>query len=517
MRQVYSALIVAVCIIATMMVFTVHGKDSAFDPRDYCGIPPAPAEIPALPKLSAKALALNPKLTDFYIFTRHGDRSTLTKKCWKNTQYKDRVWVECPHNTLGFHAGLLQRNPYAPSYAMPIHPLQDKQVLLGNCHLGQLTQRGLMMSYNNGLRTGKYLRDAFDARGSPLNPTKLKFRSTDVHRTRETAEGFITGLLDTMGGDPNVLQKQLPPLYFVDEKVDAQRLNTNVCNTGPYIDKVYASEEWKTYTQSTWDPLLKNIREALNEADAEMGDVFDCIKPFQCHEQPYPEALKQYANDVEAAMNQYWNAAYYHDPVESAQLFSGYLLLELSTLFSTSSIKSINEDPTAYLWSGHDFGSISNLATALLFPNFLWPPYSAMINVEFFRIPDQSAITPGQTSFVRFMYLGELIIPEFCTAHVVADELCPAEVVLNHIKSRLPSAEQCPGIPRMSYNFGEIKDAMIKAGNEKNANSPLLDSIDHLYQTIAKLDHDLEVVQEAILLQQPQEELSHHERWSKFN
>lgn len=365
---------------------------------------------------------------------------------------------------------------------------------------------------------GKYLAETFvgSQRGDLWTPRTLKLRSTDVHRTRETAEGFITGLLDTMQGDPQTLSKQLPPLYFVDEKVDAQKLNSNVCNTDPYIKEVYESDQWKEYREAEWDPLLREVRIALQDNDATLADVFDCLKPFQCHGLDYPPALIPLSSRIEAAMNKYWEVAYYYQPKRSAQLFSGYLLLELSSLFSTSAMKPLGETPTINLWSGHDFGAISNLATALTFPDFLWPPYSAMINIEFYKAPSTTSNRGvPHTSFVRFLYLGEVVYPEFCKDQFVATQLCPTEVVLNYISSVLPTAEQCPGIPRLSIDFSTIKSSFKNANPQTLADQHLYSTINNLYQTMADLDKDLETVQ-AQLETQPRPAKTHQEIWAQW-
>jgi hypothetical protein len=504
MTKQYSFLVLAAI---TLVVLTtlIHAE---FDPRDYCGVPPAPAKIPDIPTLNSKAHALGLKLVDFYTFTRHGDRSTLTKDCFANLpEFRDRKWVECPKNTLASHTGLSERNPYAPLYVFPIHPYPGKQILNGNCHLGQLTQRGLLMSYNNGFRVGKYLDQQYSAIGHEFNPTDIKMRSTDVHRTRETAEGFVTGLLDNMKGKQADLQKQLPPLFFVDSEVDAQKLNNNVCNTTPYINKVYSSPAWIDYQNRVWYPLLKQVREVLQQPNADLNDVFDCIKPYHCHGLKSPQDLAPLHNQIEEAVTEYWRYGYFFDHKESSQLFSGYLLLELSALFSESATKSANSIPTVNFWSGHDFGPISNLAAALTFPDFLWPPYSAMINIEFYRSEGVR-----DNAFVRFLYLGQVVVPDFCKDAIVVNELCPTDIVLEFIKSLLPTAQQCPRIPRSSYDFSKIKNNLV----QNKVDEKVVESVYGLFDTIDTFDRDLGSIQEQMKFFKQKRGLSHTERWSQF-
>lgn len=73
---------------------------------------------------------------------------------------------------------------------------------------------------------------------------------------------------------------------------------------------------------------------------------------------------------------------------------------------------------------------------------------------------------------------------------VVAGELCPTSGFLDHIASILPTADQCPGIPRSAFDKLEISsEARIEKG--------LMDSIVNLYDRIDGLREDLTIIHNA--------------------
>jgi len=136
-----------------------------------------------------------------------------------------------------------------------------------------------------------------------------------------------------------------------------------------------------------------------------------------------------------------------------------------------------------------------------------------MLNVEFLRTP---AAVNGEDSFVRFLYLGEVTIPNFCKDKIVGDELCPIAVVLDYVATILPTAAQCPGIPRLSLgeyyttvksNAGSLKSS---CGSETNASQ----AADRLFQQLAQLEHELGTLQDA--LKYEYKEKTHIERWSEL-
>lgn len=483
-----------------------------FNKTDYCGVLPYPQPAPEIPGLRMESQKYKPFLMDHYSFFRHGDRShIISAGCFPNTPEGDRVWdTECPHNTVQMHQGLQQRNPYLPLYPIPLHPMADRQVIRGSCHMGQLTQKGAMMSYNNGNRVGKFLNQTYSATSRVITENNLKLRVTDVHRTKETAISWITGLLDNLWSvNPN----KLPPLEFVDDKVDALKLNTNMCKTDKYLEEAYATPEYQEYQKNFVDPLQAKFREVLKQPTVSVNDVFDCIKTHHCHGHKLPAGLDELHQDIENASNFYWQHGFNYDHRRSSQLFSGAFLIELSQAFATSALKTASDAPKINVFSGHDFGPMMNLVSALISGDSVhWPPYSAMMNIEFWR-----TMTPigTETSFVRTLYLGEVVVPVWCKDKVVNDELCPTSALLNHVASILPTKEQCPGYPR--YDWPTIDRVMQRDLEQriKTTTPALVEAIDQLYAVFQENYHKPEQME--ALTAQPEPELSHVERWSRMN
>ena len=99
---------------------------------NYCGIPAYPAAIPSISDVKEDVERYN----HFFTFVRHGDRSTIVKQC---PGFPQRVYSECPAPTHAF-PGALDKSTTS-RYDFQIKPMPNKQILDGNCHLGQLTQR----------------------------------------------------------------------------------------------------------------------------------------------------------------------------------------------------------------------------------------------------------------------------------------------------------------------------------------------------------------------------------------
>lgn len=507
MNKFFIGLLAFLCIVAITTA-------APFNKTDYCGVYPYPQEIPQLPTLNLNLEKFQPMLMDHYSFFRHGDRSHLIPGgCFPNTPQAGRVWdTECPHNTVQMHQGLSERSKFLPLYPIPLHPMPDREIIPGSCHMGQLTQKGAMMSFNNGNRVGRFLNQTYGKTGRVITEKNLQFRVTDVHRTKETAISWITGLLDNLW---NVNVNKLPTLFFVDDKVDALKLNTNMCGTAAnaYLQEAYASEEYVKYTQEYLDPILKKMREVLKQPGVSLGDVFDCIKTTQCHGHPLPEGLDELAEGIENASNFYWQHGFNFDHRRSSQLFSGVFLIELAQLFTASALKSASDAPRIHAFSGHDFGPMMNLVSALISGESThWPPYSAMMNIEFYR-----TLQPlqGETSFVRVLYLGEVVTPVWCKGKLIEGEFCPAAALLEHVANNLPTKEQCPGYPR--YDWPAFEQTMQRdlEAKMKITTPAMVQAVDTLFAAFEENYHRHEVKE--LKTQEPERELSHIERWSRMN
>jgi hypothetical protein len=412
-------------------------------------------------------------------FIRHGSRSTIVKNCFYNAP--ERVYKECPSSTTGFTNGILTGRSSGNRYNFKVKPHPGKLFLAGDCHRGQLTETGILMSYNNGLRVGSYLNKTYSAMGLKFSPLHVSARSTDVHRTRETAESFLTGLSDSAGFTPNDIE-QMAPIYFRDADIDSLKLSTSICNTTPYVKEAYAADEWLKYKSEVWEPLQAEVATVLGQKSADLNDVFDCSKINLCNDTPNPSGLSpELLRRVEQAVTQYWIHGFHYDLTRSSKLFTGPLITEIVSELSEAVLDAENYQPKYSLYSGHDFGPMMNLAAALgiLAERPVWPPYSAMIQLDLVLVDND----PNKT-YIRFTFQAEVVKPAFC-AEKWRGDLCPASVVIDYLSAFIPSEKDCPrmrhtdqtslrkALERAQKRIKNDDDAKIVAGIAK-ATQPLM-------------------------------------------
>ena len=418
------------------------------------------------------ARLLKLKQLDQHIYFRHGDRSTIAAKCFPNVPtHADRKWTECPNPIYNYHAGLTGRTSHdgpigRENYRLSVQPLPNKGILNGNCHSGQLSQKGVMMSVNNAQRYGRYLNQTQD---KPVTQSNFRTRSTDYHRTRETGESFMTGVYDqlpTMFPVPTTFspQRNLPTFFFVDGKVDALAMNDNMCDTTAYLAEAYADPAWVKYKTDVVDPLQKQLADIVNDPNADTYDVYDCTKTLYCHNNALPVGIDdQKQKEMEAVLMNTYIQSFRYNHTKANILYTGVWAQETIALLS-SGLDTKYNDNIFYINSGHD-SNVQAIMQFLSFGKQQWPAYSALLQFEIYR-----TTTTDPTTYIRFLYDAEVVIPEFCQNQVVANELCDLKKFITFLSTALPKNGECAGIPRKAIssfkstmlpnNFGLEQEAM---------------------------------------------------------
>lgn len=520
----HSVMIVILCVIfGTILVLAgpPYIKPEDVDVQAYCGIEPYPKTIKPIPYLGREARLLKLKQLDQHIYFRHGDRSTIAAKCFNNVAtHAEREWTECPHPIYNSHAGLTNRANKdgtigRDNYRVNVQPFPNKNILNGNCHFGQLSQKGVMMSVNNGARYGRYLNQTQE---KPVLQSSFRTRSTDVHRTRETGQAFMTGIYDqlpTMFPVPNTFspQARVPPFFFVDNKVDALAMNDNMCDTKKHLDEAYADPAWIKYKTDVVDPLQEELAQILNQPNADTYDVFDCSKTLYCHGNALPTGIDdQKQKEMEAVLMNTYIQSFRFNHAQANILYTGVWAQETIALLSNV-LDSKYNDNVYYINSGHD-SNVQAMMQFLSFGKQQWPAYSALLQFEIYRT---TAVTTDQTIYIRFLYDAEVVIPEFCTDQVVAGELCDLKKFITFLSTALPRNGECAGIPRQSVS--SFKETMFakEFGLETEAMENIkgfVGNMEQLYnnQSQYQIDTDIEPSQQDVLGGEP----SHQEIWAKW-
>eukprot|EP00461_Guttulinopsis_vulgaris_P002899 UN02900 len=487
-------IVALVCCIATVFAITPYNH------TDYCGVPPYPEPVPDLPLIKSSLSIYKPQLTDAYIAMRHGDRATGTLTCFQNSPgFAHKNWTICEDPTTAWHTALDDREHRSVQYDIPFSPLMDKQGLVGNCHYGQLSKKGALQAYNQGRRVARFLEESYSSnnrvgKAPKITEENFELRSTDVPRTRETMVSFVAGAFDELK-HVKKNPKNMPIVGFVDEDFDALQNNKNMCNDAAetYLRGVYLNQSYIDFRAARIVPLHAELRALLNDPTVEINSFFDCVKTFKCQGWPMPPGMEDggysLAERVHNDMFWFWRHAFNHNHTQAAQLLTGPLLVELSQKFAKSALKTASDEPTISVMTAHDLGMMFNLVAALLNgEHFYWPPYASMLQIEFYKT--QFAIN-GVTSFIRFVWQGQVVTPHFCTNDMVDDELCPTHVLLNYMKTLFPTKEQCPTFPR--YDWPSIRDEFMSTSQMTQAaeqQPALASSINDVFTTIVDKLYD---------------------------
>jgi hypothetical protein len=528
-----STLLALFVVLSFAMALIVNGfyiDPSTIIPEAYCGIQPYPQSIPAIPPLNNLSRSHNLIPIDQHVFFRHGDRSTIGKNCFKNLpEFADRIWTECPYPIRNFPSGLINRSPndgdvLTHPYRFEVKPLPGKGLLNGNCHFGQLTTKGALMSYNNGSRYVRYLNQTMPA---PISIKQFKARSTDYHRTRETGTSFLSGVFDSLG-DIYPLPADFLPVnnspvqYFVDNKVDALDINYNMCSTTEYYNVAYKDPKWVEYDTKVYKPLEAKLRQILKDDNADMYEVFDCLKTAVCHNNPHPSGLtNQIHKEIEAALLNYYQQAFQYDHKLANILFTGVWASEMIPMLNAAMDRSY-KDHTFYLNSGHD-SNVQAIMELLNFGNKRWPAYSALLQIELYK----EALNVDNV-WVRFLYDGEVVIPEFCKLSVVSNELCPVPQFIKLLTDSLPRNGECKTIPpRLMEEFkngivGLVEKLEFLEQNGSNNNCHDDNSGETISKTVSDninaFINDNYNIQHKLKAEESQDvEISHVERWAKMS
>lgn len=474
---------------SVFLLALVHEVTAASDP--YCGVEPYPSPIPELPGPAAGAT-----LRQGFTFIRHGDRTTTTsRKCWNSPA--PFAWDVCTseqHDSPSLFR-VSRREDYNQ---ITTAPLNEETAYGGNCHVGQLTERGVWMSYNNGRRAGKYYRTLFNKAQVRFHPENLRSRSTNYYRTRQSGEAWLRGLF--FAGQEGTDTWVRPTLSWVDADTDSLAFNAKLCpSLTKYLESYRTTDEWTTYYNNYYAPLLPLIANVTGMADANIQDLFDCMKAHKCQNRQLPQGLAELDDQITAAATNEYSMALQYNHTLASQLSTGPLMVEIYTRLTalkmhlgmkqsspsstaTPELRAVMEDteyganaPFLRFYSGHDHGPILNFLTSFKLYDQLnmWPPYSSMINMDVFEIDG--------AMFLRIVYNGEVLDIPWCGSQH-GPKYCSLDSFIDFVRPLMPLPKQCPALrPPAGYErfVDKVRAAALTA---RGRNDPAVES---MYKFIA--------------------------------
>jgi hypothetical protein len=183
--------------------------------------------------------------------------------------------------------------------------------LNGTCQKGQL----LMQGYEQSLKNGEHLKDAYVYDGSklldhditmrlldlsqseppPYQEPTLYFRSDDDQRTIMSGQVLLRGLFGTQFVQHLESNGQYPviPLHIADRDRDILDADTWLCpKLGDLWDDALSSREWQDFNHSKEATTIRHFLK--EELGGPMVGGIDCLMTTMCTDRELPHVLNDY-------------------------------------------------------------------------------------------------------------------------------------------------------------------------------------------------------------------------------
>ncbi|KAF9577341.1 hypothetical protein BGW38_007499 [Lunasporangiospora selenospora] len=281
----------------------------------------------------------------------------------------------------------------------------------GSCNPGQLTPKGALQHRQLGAALRRIYVDELGFLSKSFHPERTYIRSTDLWRTRQSAENLMVGLYGSqkhgLWGSP------IPPLFTIHTlptEIDYLTMNGEAC---PRIQQLRAAAEKAS-------PVLKRLHEEEAEFEEELQGILgakrtwsgymDTVLPRVCHGIPLqcrateagarPHCITMNMADRILKNVATQSAEVYRDMTgmfEILQLGMGPLAKDIRK----NLLNAQNEDDLKFkLYSGHDT-TLAPLLGLLDGADMRWPPYASNLLIELWS-------SHGEY-FVRVIYNQEFV------------------------------------------------------------------------------------------------------------
>jgi len=368
----------------------------------YCGKNPL-KPVPSIPPLETT----DANLIQVEVLIRHGDRSSFAwysppaslgtrKQCWPG----DTAAWNCTVNYLTY-PGLSR---VAPSISQPDRLYRklydnDKNILAGNCDVGQLTSKG----YHQQIVNGKMIRNYYVDKMSFLpenitedNLSTFYIRSDDVPRTVMSAEGLLQGLYPV---EPNITRPLMVDIHTRSLDLSVLTVNPTLCpRIGQVLEEAMQSANYTQFIQNTVVPLVNKLSNILGVTVPidHIDDLVDCSNGYFCHNFPLHSGIDlsiiQIMESAAVWIENYINS--YPTPTYNAKRGIGFLIAEmyghLDAKLRSYRSGQPSDEPNFLLWSGHDT-SIMPFLMAYGLPPTQWVAYASVLIIELYDNPEFSS------------------------------------------------------------------------------------------------------------------------------
>ncbi|KAF9355456.1 Lysophosphatidic acid phosphatase type 6 [Mortierella sp. AD094] len=265
---------------------------------------------------------------------------------------------------------------------LPTDSPYSEHMWKGNCILGQLTPLGAQQHQRLGQDLREIYVDFLKFLPETFDPATLRIRSTDVRRTKQSAENLMIGMYgtntQTLGLSPSVFQ-----IHTLPSEIDYMTMKTDRCpRIRQLSDNIKKSSEVLEQLQDSQRKFREDTNNLIStQHNYDFTDLVDAILPRICHSFPLQcdpnnqtrcitqeiaDRCVTYASLVNAETNRDAKGVQ-----EMLQLGIGPLTRDI-----LKNIMDAKEDKsdTFLLFLGHDT-TLSPLLGMLDSADMRWPPY----------------------------------------------------------------------------------------------------------------------------------------------
>ncbi|KAF8933325.1 histidine phosphatase superfamily [Dissophora ornata] len=419
--------------IALDILDQVDNENSNQSEYDYCQAQRPTLTTYSTPKLKGSTL-LNSQL-----FIRHGDRTPITVLPLD----LDMTW-ECANISAyaftGVGTDMEDKSPFKYANVVahqivtipPGSPFAATHMWKGSCIPGQLTPVGAMQHRRLGAALRRIYVDELKLLPATYDPDTVYIRSTDVWRTKQSAENLMAGLY---GVQSHSQTAPLPPvlqIHVLPTDIDYMTMNGGACPRLPQLRAVV--EKSSQVLKRLYEENIEFSKELTSILGAEKSwsGYMDTVLPRVCHGQPLQCRHVEGATDPKCITSATASRILENVGVQTAEMYrDGQGVFDVLQLGIGPLTKDIKENLLAAkangkirfsFYSGHDT-TITPLLGMLDSTDLRWPPYASNMFIELWK-------SPSGGHYVRVIYNNAVLQTksDWCDL-----EWCPLDTFVDYL------------------------------------------------------------------------------------
>ncbi|KAF9180108.1 Acid phosphatase-like protein 2 [Haplosporangium sp. Z 11] len=348
------------------------------------------------------------RLVNSQLFVRHGDRTPIAVLpldldiTWDCANYSAYAFTGI--GTDAHDKAPYQRASVVAHQVISIpsgSPFASTHMWKGSCIPGQLTPVGAVQHRRLGAALRHIYVDTLHFLPVTYDPETVYIRSTDLWRTKQSAENLMAGLYGVEGSLPPVLQ-----IHTLPTEIDYLTMNTRAC---PRISQLRSAlEKSSKVLKRLHDNNIdfeKNLSEILGERKPWSG-YLDTVLPRVCHGKQLQCRRLGVDSEERCITNESADRILENVGVQTAEVFRDGegvfqgLQLGIGPLSSEIKQNLLNAKGRSKvrfsLYSGHDT-TILPMLGMLDSADLRWPPYASNLLIELWK-------SPKGEHFVRVLY-----------------------------------------------------------------------------------------------------------------